>query len=183
MKIEETKLSGVLVLTPRIFTDDRGRFLESWNSERYAEAGINGPFVQDNMSVSKRGVLRGLHFQNPTPQGKLVSVISGAVYDVIVDLRSHSQTYGQWLGVVLSADNGLQMWIPEGFAHGFQALADESTFLYKCTAPYSPADEHSLRWDDPTLAITWPIAEPLVSHKDRRAPSFKDMIRDGQFIA
>ena len=166
----ETKLEGVLVLEPRVFADERGAFVETWNAERYAALGIEGPFVQDNVSVSKRGVVRGLHFQNPNPQGKLVSVLHGAVYDVAVDLRVGSETFGEWVGVELSAENGRQMWIPEGFAHGFQALADGTVFSYKCTAYYSPADERSLRWDDPALGIAWPLAEPIVSAKDAAAP-------------
>jgi dTDP-4-dehydrorhamnose 3,5-epimerase len=168
--VTETKLEGVLVLEPRVFADERGRFVETWNAERYAEAGILGPFVQDNVSVSKRGVLRGLHFQNPNAQGKLVSVLHRTVYDVAVDLRQGSPTFGEWVGVELSAENGRQMWIPEGFAHGFQALCDGTVFSYKCTAPYSPTDEHSLRWDDPALGIDWPLAEPVVSVKDAAAP-------------
>lgn len=175
MRVIETKLDGVLILEPRVFEDERGRFLETWNAERYAEAGILGPFVQDNVSVSKRGVLRGLHFQNPNPQGKLVSVLQGAVYDVAVDLRTDSPTFKEWVGVELSAENGRQMWIPEGFAHGFQALADRSVFSYKCTAPYSPADEHVLRWDDPALGIEWPLDEPVMAQKDAEAPLIADL--------
>lgn len=171
MKVIETKLDGVLILEPRVFADERGRFVETWNAERYAEAGISGPFVQDNVSVSKRSVLRGLHFQNPNPQGKLVSVLQGAVYDVAVDLRRGSPTFAEWISAELSAENGRQMWIPQGFAHGFQALGDGTVFGYKCTAPYSPADERSLRWDDPALGIAWPLDESLVSAKDAAAPT------------
>lgn len=173
MTIKETKLEGVL--EPRVFADARGRFVETWNAERYAGLGIPGPFVQDNVSVSKRGVLRGLHFQNPNAQGKLVSVLHGAVWDVAVDLRVDSPTFGEWVGVELSAENGRQMWIPEGFAHGFQALEDATVFGYKCTAAYSPADEHSLRWDDPALGIAWPLAEPRVSAKDGAAPGLMQL--------
>jgi len=172
--VTETKLEGVLVLEPRVFADERGHFLETWNAERYAEAGISGPFMQDNVSVSKRGVLRGLHFQNPNAQGKLVSVLHGFVYDVAVDLRTDSPTFGEWVGVELSAEDGRQMWIPEGFAHGFQALEDGTVFSYKCTASYSPTDEHSLRWNDPALGIVWPLADPFVSAKDAEALSLRE---------
>lgn len=170
MKVIETKLDGVLILEPRVFEDERGRFQETWNAERYAELGVSGPFVQDNVSVSKKGVLRGLHFQNPNPQGKLVSVLQGAVYDVAVDVRQGSPTFAEWVGAELSAENGRQMWIPEGFAHGFQALTNETVFSYKCTNLYSPPDEHSLRWSDPALSIEWPLPEPLTAPKDAAAP-------------
>ena len=169
------------MLEPRVFADERGRFVETWNAERYAEVGIPGPFVQDNVSVSKRGVLRGLHFQNPNVQGKLVSVLHGAVYDVAVDLRVGSPTFGEWVGVELSAEDGRQMWIPEGFAHGFQALEDGTVFSYKCTAAYSPADEHSLRWDDPALRITWPLSDPMVSAKDAAAPVLMELPKEHLF--
>ncbi|HIF23762.1 MAG TPA: dTDP-4-dehydrorhamnose 3,5-epimerase [Gemmatimonadetes bacterium] len=183
MNVIETKLEGVLILEPRVFEDERGRFLETWNAERYAEAGIPGPFVQDNVSVSKRSVLRGLHFQNPNPQGKLVSVLNGAVYDVAVDLRVDSPTFMRWVGVELSAENGRQMWIPEGFAHGFQALADGTVFSYKCTAPYSPADERSIRWDDPAIEIKWPLDNICVSPKDEASPWLTATGGDSLFVS
>jgi dTDP-4-dehydrorhamnose 3,5-epimerase len=177
MKVTKTKLDGVLILEPRVFDDERGRFLETWHAERYAALGIDGPFVQDNVSVSNRGVLRGLHFQKPNPQGKLVGVLHGAVYDVAVDLRHDSTTFGKWVGVELSARNGRQMWIPAGLAHGFQSLTDGSIVGYKCTDYYSPADDRSLRWDDSTLDIRWPVAEVVLSQKDAGAPSLADLLK------
>jgi dTDP-4-dehydrorhamnose 3,5-epimerase len=181
VKVIETELEGVLILEPRVFSDERGHFIETWNAERYAAIGITGPFVQDNISVSKRGVLRGLHFQNPSAQGKLVSVVHGAVFDVAVDLRRESPTFGEWVGMELSAENGRQVWIPEGFAHGFQALADRTVFTYKCTAPYSPADEHSLRWDDPSVGIAWPITDVIISGKDQGARYFQEVSEEHGF--
>lgn len=181
MRVRETKLEGVLIVEPRVFADERGCFLETWNAERYAALGIPGPFVQDNVSVSKRGVVRGLHYQNPNAQGKLVSVLHGAVYDVAVDLREGAPTFGEWVGVELSAGDGRQVWIPEGFAHGFQALCDGAVFSYKCTAPYSPADERGLRWDDPALGIEWPLDEPVVSPKDVAAPRLAEVPLDHLF--
>jgi dTDP-4-dehydrorhamnose 3,5-epimerase len=174
VRVTKTKLDGVLVLEPRVFEDERGAFLEVWNAGRYAALGIDGPFVQDNVSVSNQGVLRGLHFQNPNPQGKLVSVLQGAVYDVAIDVRVESETFGEWVGVELSADNRRQMWIPEGFAHGFQALSDGTIFTYKCTRYYAPADERSLRWDDPALGIEWPLHELILSPKDAAAPTLSE---------
>ncbi len=169
MKVIETKLPGVLILEPRVFEDERGCFLETWNAERYVEVGITGPFVQDNVSVSKKGVIRGLHYQDPNPQGKLVSVLYGAVYDVAVDLRPNSPTFRKWVGVELSAENGHQLWIPPGMAHGFQALHDGTVFSYKCTAYYSPTDEQTLHWGDPSIGAEWPIEEPILSEKDSSA--------------
>lgn len=173
MKVIETELEGVLILEPRVFEDDRGSFMESWNDSRYKEFGIEGPFVQDNVSVSNRGVIRGLHFQDPNPQGKLVSVLHGGVYDVAVDVRIGSPTFGKWIAVELTAENRRQLWIPEGFAHGFQALSDGTVFSYKCTSYYSAGHEHSVRWDDPDIGIEWPIAEALLSPKDAAAPYFR----------
>ena len=179
--VTETKLEGLLVLEPRVFSDERGRFLETWKAERYEALGISGPFVQDNVSVSERGVLRGLHFQNPTPQGKLVTVLHGSAYDVAVDLRVGSPTFGEWVGVELSAESGRQMWIPGGFAHGLQALAHGTVFSYKCTARYSPAEEHTVRWDDPALGIEWPLANPVVSRKDTAAPTLAELANAALF--
>jgi dTDP-4-dehydrorhamnose 3,5-epimerase len=170
MVVRETRLKGVLVLEPRVFKDTRGRFMETWNAERYASSGIHGPFVQDNVSVSRRGVLRGLHYQNPKPQGKLVTVLQGAVFDVAVDLRVDSPSFGEWAGAELSAEDGRQMWIPAGFAHGFQALCDDTVFSYKCTDYYSLADEHGLLWNDAAIGIEWPFPDPIVSAKDASAP-------------
>ncbi|WP_230279977.1 dTDP-4-dehydrorhamnose 3,5-epimerase [Croceicoccus sp. Ery15] len=171
MNIVETRLPGVLIIEPRVFGDERGFFMESWNKARFAEAGLDIDFVQDNHSRSSRGVLRGMHFQNPGPQGKLVRVVSGAVYDVAVDLRRSSETFGQWVGVELSAANHRMLWVPEGFAHGFLTLEDGTDFLYKCRGAYDPSAEHSLAWDDPDVGIEWPLdgIEPIVSAKDAHA--------------
>lgn len=170
MKISKTAIAGPLIIEPQVFGDERGFFMETWNAEAFARAGLNLAFVQDNHSRSQRGVLRGLHFQNPGPQGKLVRVTSGAVFDVAVDLRRSSPTFGQWVGIELSAENRRMFWIPEGFAHGFLTLADNTDFLYKCTAPYAPQSEHTLAWDDPALGIGWPLdgLAPIISEKDRR---------------
>lgn len=167
--VVETGLPGVLIVEPRVFGDDRGFFFESFNTEAFAAAGLPTQFVQDNHSRSQRGVLRGLHFQNPQPQGKLVRVTAGAVFDVAVDLRRSSPHFGRWTGVELSAANKRMLWVPEGFAHGFLCLEDGTDFLYKCTALYRPANEHSLRWDDPTVGIEWPLdgITPALSGKDR----------------
>lgn len=170
MKIVETALPGVLILEPRVFRDTRGFFLETWAQARYAEAGLPTTFVQDNWSRSTRGTLRGLHFQEPNAQGKLVQVMRGVVWDVAVDVRRGSPTFGQWVGVELDDVSARQLWVPPGFAHGFCVLSDEADFVYKCTAPYAPGSERSLRWNDPQLAIDWPIREPLLSPKDAVAP-------------
>lgn len=169
MEVIDTPIAGAKLVQPRVFGDERGFFLESWNKAVFAKAGLPTEFVQDNHSRSARGVLRGLHFQNPGPQGKLVRVASGAVFDVIVDLRRSSQSFGRWFGVELSAANQTMLWAPPGLAHGFLTLQDGTDFLYKCTAPYDPASEHSLAWDDPEIGITWPLAgiEPQLSAKDR----------------
>lgn len=177
MKIIQTGLSGLLIIEPRLFADARGFFMETWNAGAFADAGLNLTFVQDNHSRSQRGVLRGLHFQNPEPQGKLVRVTRGAVFDVAVDLRCSSPTFGKWAGVELSIDNKRMLWIPEGFAHGFLTLEDDTDFLYKCTGRYTPQSEHTLRWNDPTLAIDWPDLgmAPLISDKDAQGVSFADL--------
>ncbi len=169
MEVEQTPIQGALVLRPRVFGDGRGFFLESWNAAVFAEAGLDLTFVQDNHSRSSRGVLRGMHFQNPGAQGKLVRVVAGAVFDVIVDLRRSSPSFGQWFGLELSAANHAMLWAPPGLAHGFLTLADGTDFLYKCTAPYSPANELSLAWNDPAVGIDWPLngIEPQLSTKDR----------------
>ncbi|ANK12046.1 dTDP-4-dehydrorhamnose 3,5-epimerase [Erythrobacter neustonensis] len=177
MNIIETTLSGVLIIEPRVFGDARGFFMETWNAEAFANAGLNLNFVQDNHSRSQKGVLRGLHFQNPGPQGKLVRVARGAVFDVAVDLRGSSPTFGQWVGVELSAANKRMLWVPEGFAHGFLTLEDDTDFLYKCTAPYAPQSEHTLAWGDPAVGIDWPLIglDPLISEKDARGLSLADV--------
>jgi dTDP-4-dehydrorhamnose 3,5-epimerase len=176
MNIIETSLPGVLILEPRVFGDARGFFMETWNAAGFATAGLDLTFVQDNHSRSQKGVLRGLHFQNPGPQGKLVRVTSGAAFDVAVDLRVSSPTFGQWSGVELSAENKRMFWVPEGFAHGFLILEDDTDFLYKCTSFYAPQSEHTLAWDDPAVGITWPDIgmAPLVSEKDARGTTLAD---------
>lgn len=175
MNVTETDLPGVLIIEPRVFGDARGFFMETWNAGTFAAAGLDLAFVQDNHSRSQRGVLRGLHFQNPTPQGKLVRVTSGAVFDVVVDLRVSSATFGRWAGVELSAANKRMLWVPEGFAHGFLTLEDDTDFLYKCTAPYAPGAEHTLAWNDPEVGIDWPDLgmAPLVSGKDARGDTLE----------
>jgi dTDP-4-dehydrorhamnose 3,5-epimerase len=175
VKVIETSLPGVLVIEPRVFRDERGFFLESWHAERYAEAGISRRFVQDNVSYSERKVLRGLHFQNPMPQAKLVSVLQGEIFDVAVDLRVGSPTFGRWVGERLCAESMRQLYIPEGFAHGFVVIGEGAVVSYKCTAYYSPEHDRSLRWDDPEIGIAWPVAEPIVSEKDASAPGLGEV--------
>lgn len=169
MRVTATALDGPLIIEPEVHGDDRGFFLESWNAQTFAEAGLDIAFAQDNHSRSDKGVLRGLHFQNPQPQGKLLRVVSGAVFDVAVDLRHSSETFGKWIGVELSAENKRMLWVPRGFAHGFLTLKDGTDFLYKCDAPYAPEHEQVLSWDDPDLGIDWPLEglEPRLSERDR----------------
>jgi dTDP-4-dehydrorhamnose 3,5-epimerase len=174
--VRETTLPGVLVVEPRVFGDARGFFLERYHAERYAEAGIPAAFVQDNYSRSTRGTLRGLHFQRAHPQGKLVEVVRGRIWDVAVDLRPGSPTFGQWEGVLLTEESHRQLWVPPGFGHGFCVLSDEADVLYKCTDVYRPDDEGGVRWDDPDLGIEWPLDEvPLLSAKDRALPELADL--------
>ena len=170
MQVIACDIEGPLIMEPKVFGDDRGFFMESWNKAAFAEAGLDIEFVQDNHSRSSKGVLRGMHFQNPGPQGKLLRVVTGAVFDVAVDLRRSSPTFGKWVGVELSAANKRLLWVPEGFAHGFLTLEDGTDFLYKCTAPYAPQNEHSLAWDDPDIGIEWPLhgVEPQLAEKDRK---------------
>jgi dTDP-4-dehydrorhamnose 3,5-epimerase len=177
VNIIATAIPDVLIIEPRVFGDARGFFMETWNATGFAAAGLDLAFVQDNHSRSHKGVLRGLHFQNPAPQGKLVRVTNGAVFDVAVDLRQSSPTFGQWVGVELSAANKRMLWVPEGFAHGFLTLEDDTDFLYKCTAPYAPQSEHTLAWDDPVVGIEWPVADrdPIISDKDARGLSLADV--------
>lgn len=177
MNIIETAIPGVLIIEQPVFGDSRGFFMETWNALAFAEAGLDLAFVQDNHSRSQKGVLRGLHFQNPLPQGKLVRVTRGAVFDVAVDLRWSSPYFGKWVGVELSAENRRMLWVPEGFAHGFLTLEDDTDFLYKCTAPYEPTCEHTLTWDDPAVAIEWPVAGlvPIISEKDARGLALADV--------
>ena len=176
MKISHSKLKGCVIIEPRVFGDDRGFFLETFQAIRYEqEAGIDLPFVQDNHSRSARSVLRGLHFQKTKPQGKLVRVVRGEVYDVAVDIRKGSATFGEWEGVILSEDNKKQFWVPPGFAHGFVVLSDTADFEYKCTDYYDPSDEGSILWSDPDLDIPWPIANPVLSTKDESAKRLVDL--------
>jgi dTDP-4-dehydrorhamnose 3,5-epimerase len=178
MTVEETALPGVLLLRPRRFADARGHFLETWRRDRYAEAGIGADFAQDNASYSRRGVLRGLHFQQPHGQGKLVSVLLGEVWDVAVDVRAGSPTFGRWVGYTLSADNARQLWIPPGFAHGFVVTSPEAVFSYKCTDVYHPEAELTVRWDDPDVAVAWPVQPALVAEKDAAAPRLGEIPAD-----
>jgi dTDP-4-dehydrorhamnose 3,5-epimerase len=176
MNVIPTRLPGVVIIEPRVFRDDRGYFLETYSSAKYGPAGLPTSFAQDNLSCSSQGVLRGLHYQFPIPQGKLVGVAQGEVFDVAVDIRVGSPTFGQWEGVLLSVENGRQLYIPEGFAHGFQVTSETpAIFTYKCTNGYDPAGQCSIVWDDPDLAIAWPGASPLLSPKDAEAPRLKDV--------
>lgn len=176
MNVIRPEIEGLLIFEPKVFRDDRGFFVETFQQERYAALGV-GPFVQDNWSRSKKGVLRGLHFQQPRPQGKLVMVTRGAAWDVAVDIRKGSPTFGKHVSVELSEASGRQFWVPAGFAHGFIALTDDTDFLYKCTDVFVPEAEGSIRWDDPALGIKWPLENPLVSAKDQKAPLLKDAPR------
>lgn len=172
-----TKIPDIFLLEPEVFSDHRGFFLESYNQRDLEAVGLKANFVQDNISHSSRGVLRGLHFQRQRPQGKLLHVIRGEVFDVAVDLRKESLTYGQWEGVLLSGENHQLFYLPEGFAHGFLVISEEVDFAYKCTDYYCPQGEGSLRWDDPDIAIRWPLGDmgPLLSEKDKTAPLFRDI--------
>ncbi len=180
MNIIETVLPGVLIIEPKVFGDARGFFLETFHKQRYGEADIPGQgleFVQDNHSRSRKGVLRGLHFQLENPQGKLVSAGTGAVFDVAADVNPDSPTYGQWVGVELSEENHRQLWIPPGYAHGFCVLSDIADFQYKCTALYHPESDGGVLWNDPVLAIDWPIVNPILSEKDKALPKLSEAKR------
>ena len=170
MKVVPTELPGCVVIEPAVFGDDRGFFFETWNADRYGEHGLPTRFVQSNVSSSARGVLRGLHYQWPKPQGKLVSVLEGEVYDVAVDIRRDSPHFGRWTAVILSAENKRQFWIPEGFAHGFAVLSERAIFSYLCTAQYDRQADAGVRWDDAAIGIDWPVSSPLLSEKDANAP-------------
>lgn len=170
MKFTPTELPGVIIVEPDVYSDDRGFFLETFQEARYREGGIVGPFVQDNHSRSTEGVLRGLHAQSKRPQGKLVRVIEGEVFDVVVDIRRGSPTFLKWVGVMLSADSFRQVYIPPGFAHGFRVMSPVAQFEYKCDAFYDPADEIAIAWNDPAIGVDWPGGEPILSNKDRAAP-------------
>ena len=179
MRVIETELPGVLVIEPRVFGDERGFFLETWQRERYAAAGIPPGMVQDNQSFSRRGVLRGLHIQHPHAQGKLVQVYQGEVFDVAVDLRRGSPSFGRWIGVTLSGADKRQLWVPPGFAHGFLVTSETALFAYKCSDYYHPETEFSVRWDDPEIGIRWPLeGVPELSQKDREAPLLAEVSPD-----
>ncbi|HEY0673037.1 MAG TPA: dTDP-4-dehydrorhamnose 3,5-epimerase [Longimicrobiales bacterium] len=176
--IKELEIPGVLLIQPRIFTDPRGSFVEIWNAAREANGGFAPRFVQDNVAFSKHAVLRGLHFQHPHAQGKYVTAVYGEIYDVAVDLRPESATFGDWISVELSAANGSAVYIPPGFAHGYQVLSAEAVVLYKCTDYYHADCDRGIAWNDPQLAITWPIDQPVLSEKDQRAPTFDVVCRE-----
>ena len=175
MNVIETKLPGVVVVEPGVFGDERGFFMETWRADRYEEAGLPACFVQDNLSFSHRGVLRGLHFQNPDQQGKLVYVLQGEAYDVAVDIRVGSPPFGEWEAVTLSSENKRQFYVPEGFAHGFLVTSSTALFAYKCTAQYNAEAEASVLWNDPQIGIEWPVETPVLSEKDRAAPPLAQM--------
>ncbi|EMV8406018.1 dTDP-4-dehydrorhamnose 3,5-epimerase, partial [Escherichia coli] len=176
MKIINTKIEDVKIIKPIIHEDERGFFMESWNQKVFNEVIGKTIFVQDNHSKSYKGTLRGLHFQTSNPQGKLVRVINGEVFDVVVDLRHQSKTFGKWVGVYLSSVNNYQLWIPEGFAHGFYVVSDHAEFVYKCTDYYNPYSQQTLSWDDPELGILWPLdTAPILSEKDKSGSSFKNL--------
>jgi dTDP-4-dehydrorhamnose 3,5-epimerase len=178
MKFIETPLPGCIVIEPQVFGDSRGFFYESYNEAKYRDAGIDRKFVQSNVSRSARGVLRGLHYQWPHPQGKLVSVLEGEVFDVAVDIRRGSPTFGQWAGVMLTSENHRHFWIPEGFAHGFCVVSDYATFSYQCTDLYDAKADGAVRFDDPAIGIDWPVSSPLLSDKDAKAALLADIAPD-----
>lgn len=177
MKITELQLPGLIKIEPRVFGDNRGFFFEQWNRKRFFDAGLCIDFVQDNISRSSKGVLRGLHFQNPHPQGKLISVLDGAVFDVVVDLRKDSPTFKKWLGIELSSLNHIQLFIPPGFAHGFLVTSESALFSYKCTQFYDPQSEKSLLWNDPEIGIDWPqVSNIQLSEKDRSGKLLQEIV-------
>jgi dTDP-4-dehydrorhamnose 3,5-epimerase len=175
MEIHSTKFNEVVVISPRVFRDPRGYFFETFQAERYKEIGIACDFVQDNLSYSKKHALRGMHYQHPHGQAKLISVVRGEVLDVVVDVRKGSPTFGQWESVVLSAENHRQLFVPQGFAHGFCVLSEDVLFTYKCSDYYAPDAEHGIDWDDPDIGIKWPIEKPLLSEKDAGYPRLRDV--------
>jgi dTDP-4-dehydrorhamnose 3,5-epimerase len=175
MNVITNSIEGLLIFQPQKFADDRGYFFETWSMERYHDAGITEPFVQDNISVSRKGTLRGLHFQNPNAQGKLVQVLQGKIFDVAVDIRVDSDTFGKWESIELSAENQKQMYIPPGFAHGFCVISETAMFSYKCTDYYTPAAENGIIWNDPEIGIQWPIDNPVLSEKDLKYSSLSDI--------
>lgn len=175
MNVLRCEIEGLLILEPRVFGDARGFFVETWNRKRYAEAGLDLDFVQDNLSLSRQGILRGLHFQMPGAQGKLVYVLQGEVFDVAVDLRRSSSTFGKWHGMVLSGENKRQFYVPPGFAHGFAVTSETALFAYKCTAFYAPQFEVTIAWDDPDIGVRWPVSDPILSEKDKRGIRLRDL--------
>jgi dTDP-4-dehydrorhamnose 3,5-epimerase len=181
MNVIPCEISGLLIIEPKAFGDERGFLMEVWNRKRYEEAGLNYDFVQDNVSLSLRGILRGLHFQNPGAQGKLVNVLQGEVFDVAVDLRKSSPTFGRWHGLTLSAENRRQFFIPAGFAHGFVVNSETALFAYKCTTYYSPQNELTLAWNDPEIGIQWPVKSPQLSVKDTRGLRLRELQTDRLF--
>jgi len=178
MDVSDTELPGVRLVEPDVYADDRGAFMETWNARDYGHHGLDDAFVQDNLSRSREGVLRGLHFQNPRPQAKLVSVLEGEVYDVVADVRPASDAFGEWRGTVLSGENAHQLYVPEGYAHGFVVTRGEALFHYKCTDFYHPEADRAVRWDDPHLDIDWPVDDPILSEKDANAPLLDDLSHD-----
>lgn len=175
MKVEKTKLEGVLLVTPQVFGDDRGFFMETYNRDKAVELGLPGEFVQDNHSRSSRGVLRGLHYQSPQWQGKLIRAVQGEIFDVAVDIRAGSPTFGEWVGFYLNDENKQQLYVPEGFAHGFVVTSDNAEVIYKCTTLYAPEQEAGVLWNDPAIGVEWPIAEPSLSAKDKVAQRLRDL--------
>ena len=181
MKVITCDIPGLLVIEPNVFGDARGFFMELWNQQRHHEAGLDWNYVQDNVSLSRRGTVRGLHFQNPAAQGKLVYVLQGEVFDVAVDIRRSSPTFGRWHGLSLSAENKRQFLIPPGFAHGFAVLSETALFAYKCTEFYTPQHELAVAWNDPDIGIQWPVEKPQLLERDARAPRLKDVPRERLF--
>lgn len=181
MKFTPLEIPDVILVEPDVFGDARGFFTETYHADKYTAGGVGGPFVQDNFSLSRRGVLRGLHFQRRNPQGKLVFVTRGEVFDVAVDVRRSSPTFGRWVGRLLNDQNHHQMWIPPGFAHGFCVLSEEVEFLYKCTQLYDPASDGGIAWNDPDIGVAWPLPEPALSAKDLKLPRLREVPPDGLF--
>ena len=175
MNVLHCEIEGPLIFEPKVFGDARGFFMEIWSRRRYAEAGLDMDFVQDNISLSRGGILRGLHYQIPGAQGKLVYVLQGEVFDVAVDIRRSSPTFGRWHGLVLSAENKRQFYVPPGFAHGFVVMSETALFAYKCTTLYAPQNEMTIAWDDPEIGVPWPVAKPLLSEKDTRGLRLRDV--------
>lgn len=179
LQVSDLPLAGLKLFKPRVFDDARGYFLETYQGSKFEAGGIREAFVQDNLSFSRRGVLRGLHYQYPHWQGKLVFVLQGEIYDAVVDIRRDSPTFGKWFGIVLSEENHLQLYVPPGFAHGFCVTSEHARVMYKCTDYYSPGNEHTILWNDPALGIEWPVSQPILSDKDAQGVCLKDAILPG----